>query len=180
MATGPAMLSHSPSPNSTLPLPPPRRSSSISRWRWRLGDGGRGGGGARVGRVGPPLGPAVTGSGMAGKDSGKVALGFPPLMAAGPSLPVLQPPLPESPPTPAAAALAESPGQGSFICHCALPSRHSPLRVTPCFGAASPRVRPFSYPAPGADCPQCAWGGRTIEPEGLFFGHAGREVSTRG
>ena len=128
MATGPAMLSHSPFlPIPPLSLPPPLAAlPSISRWRWEVGGWWEWEGGARVGSAGDrPLASCHRlWDGWKGQ-RGRWLWGF--LRHGGGSITAkCYSPPPRVPPTPAAAALAESPGQGSQTCHCALSPPDTP------------------------------------------------------
>ena len=144
-----------------------------------MGDGGGGRAGPGWGQRGTAPWPAVTGSGMAGKDSREGGSGVSSVMAAGPSPPSVTAPLPESSTTPPpAAALAESESRAKGARPVAV---LSPLPTLPTaghagvfWGAAPPRARPLSHPGPRADCPQCALGRPYHRAGGLFFGHAGR------
>ena len=151
----------------------------------RLGDGGGGRAGPGWGQRGTAPWPAVTGSGMAGKDSREGGSGVSSVMAAGPSPPSVTAPLPESSTTPPpAAALAESESRAKGARPVAV---LSPLPTLPTAGHAvffgGPPLQGrdrLPTPAPGRTVPSAPWGGRTIEPEGCFLVTPVGEASTRG
>ena len=177
-AGGPADLSRSPClPTPPPALPPPLAAlPSISRWRWAVGGWWGWEGGARLGSAGDrPLASCHRlWDGWKGQQ-GRWLWGL--LRHGGGSITAkCYSPPPPVPPLPPAAALAESRGQGSQTCRCALSPPNTPhcgsRRVF--WGAAPPRARPLSHPGPRADCPQCALGRSYHRAGGLFFGHAGR------
>ena len=166
-----------PAPRASRPLHPPSlRPSPLfppsPGGGGRLGDGGGGRAGPGWGQRGTAPWPAVTGSGMAGKDSREGGSGVSSVMAAGPSPPSVTAPLPESSTTPPpAAALAESESRAKGARPVAV---LSPLPTLPTaghagvfWGAAPPRARPLSHPGPRADCPQCAPGGSRRRARGV-------------
>ena len=184
MATGPAM------PAARWSFPTPRSSQSLHSPSLRpsplfppspggggwWGDGGCGWAGPGWGRRGTAPWPAVTSSGMAGKDSGEGGSGVSSVMAAGPSPPSVTAPLPESPPPPPQQRLPNLQAKGArpVTVLSPLPTLPTAGHAGVFWGAAPPRVRPLSHPGPGADCPQCALGRSYHRARGLFFGHAGR------
>ena len=169
-------------------FPAPRSSQSL--WRWAVGGWWGWEGGAGVGLAGDcPLASCHRlWDGWKGQ-RGRWLWG--PLRHGGGSItPKCYSPPPPVPPLPPAAALAESRGQGSQTCRCALSPPNTPhCGSRRCFlGVAPPRARPLSPPGPpptgwvgaGRTVPSAPWAGRTIEPEGCFSVTPVGEVSAGG
>ena len=144
-----------------------------------VGVGGRGQGGVGGG---PPPGQLSPALGWLERTAGKVALGFPPSWRRVHHRQVLQPPSPSPPHPRRSSACRISRPREPDLSLCSLPSRHSPLRVTPVFFGGPPLqgCDHFPTPAPGRTVPSAPWGGHTIEPEGCFSVTPVGEVSTRG
>lgn len=186
---GVGLLSRSPFlPIPPLSLPPPLAAlPSISRWRWAVGGWWGWEGGARLGSAGDrPLASCHRlWDGWKGQQGrwlwGLLRHGGGSITAKCYSSPprVLHHPTP--PPQQRLPNLNLGPREPDLSL-CSLPSRHSPLRVTPVFFGGPPlqgRDR-FPTPAPGRTVPSAPWGGHTIEPEGCFLVTPVGEASTRG
>ena len=133
---GVGLLSRSP----FLPIP-----LEVGGWGM-VGVGGRGQAGVSGG---PPPGQLSPALGWLERTAGKVALGSPPSWRRVHHRQVLQLPSPSPPPPPPPQQRLPNLNLGPRepdLSLCSLPSRHSPLRVTPCFLGGRPSKGATAFP----------------------------------